>query len=241
MHQQGLFRTVSKHTCLIHLSSFPYSVYSRFDPQYSQPDYWLQQAQHYAEQAARATMGAADDTVDGGAPEAPAVHAAVEEGVAPDSLEARIAALGNLGEFQADVQEEQGEAKKGGTEGGKKAGSDEEGPKVDLDTRLKMLMKGPQTSMPAFLLQELNNSESEEEKAEDDVAKELEEANAAGAKSMFPLLPDEVPLSRPPSPFLTAAHYLSCHKESVEERRRARIRGSRRGRGGEGRAGAQAQ
>ena len=205
---------------------------TRFDPQYSQPDYWLQQAQHYAEQAARATMGAADDTVDGGAPEA--VPAALEEGAAPDSLEARIAALGNLGEFQADVQEEHGEAKKEGTEGGEKAGSDEDGPKVDLDTRLKMLMKGPQTSMPAFLLQELNNSESEEEeKAEDDVAKEVEEANAAGAKSMFPLLPDEVPLSRPPSPFLTAAHYLSCHKELVEERRRAREAEERaRGRSG---------
>ena len=195
-----------------------YSAYLRFDPQYSQPDYWLQQAQHYAEQAARASRGAADDVVDGGGSEALAVSAALEDGVASD------AAVCDLGEPKAEDKDEKGEVKKEGTEGGEEAGSDEDGPKVDLDTRLKMLMKGPQTSMPAFLLQELNNSESDDEKG-DDVAEEVkeeDEANAADAKSVFPLLPDELPLSRPPSPFLTASHYLNCHKESVEERRRAR-------------------
>ena len=194
----------------------PCPAYSRFDPQYSQPDYWLQQAQHYAEQAARASRGATDDNVDGDASDVPAVPTVLEEGV--------LSAAGDLGEPKAEVIDEKEEVKKEGLEDGAKAVSDEDEPKVDLDTRLKMLMKGPQTSMPAFLLQELNNSESDDEKG-DDVAKELkdvDEVNAGDAKSVFPLLPDELPLSRPPSPFLTATHYLNCHKETVEERRRAR-------------------
>lgn len=163
-------------------------------------------------------MGATDDIADGGVSEVPDVSAALEDGIASN------AAIVDVVEPKTEVKDETGEVKKEENADGAKAGSDEDGPKVDLDTRLKMLMKGPQTSMPAFLLQELNNSESDDEKG-DDVAEEVkeeDEANAADAKSVFPLLPDELPLSRPPSPFLTAAHYLNCHKESVEERRRAR-------------------
>ena len=39
--------------------------------------------------------------------------------------------------------------------------------KVDLDTRLKMLMKG-KANMPSFLLNELNGSEEDDEEDEED-------------------------------------------------------------------------
>ena len=189
--------------------------YSRFDPQYSQPDYWLQQAQQYAEETLRGTMGLTNDSVDRNVPDAPTASATAVDGAA--------AAAGELVDPKAEVNDDKGDVKKEEREGGAEAGgSDEDGPKVDLDTRLKMLMKGPQTSMPAFLLQELNNSESDGgggEKGEEEAVKRVKEEEV---QSVFPLLPDELPLSRPPSPFLTATHYLNCHKESVEERRRAR-------------------
>ena len=68
--------------------------------------------------------------------------------------------------------------------------------------------------------QELNNSEEDKGEEEEEAAKQRVKEEAE-VQSVFPLLPDELPLSRPPSPFLTATHYLNCHKESVEERRKS--------------------
>lgn len=95
---------------------------------------------------------------------------------------------------------------------------------VDLDTRLKMLMKDKTGAMPAFLMEELNGSESEAEEGEakddDEVALMASQmARHEDLKQFFPLLPDEIPLERAPSPFLTPDHYLEAHKEFLRERR----------------------
>ena len=77
---------------------------------------------------------------------------------------------------------------------------------IDLDTRLKMLMKDKTGAMPAFLLQELSGSDNESEKDAEALA-----AAAAAAKSVIADGnvddDDEAPLSRPPSPFLSPEHY----------------------------------
>ena len=120
---------------------------SRFDPQYSQPDYWLQQAQHYAEQALRtSTLQHDDAALDGTAPDAfpgQELSGTASASAADDEIPGEV--------VKEEVKDEKGDVKKKEEE--TEDGDDEDGPKVDLDTRLKMLMKGPQTSMPAFLLQ----------------------------------------------------------------------------------------
>ncbi len=165
-------------------NSGAYQHSAGFDPQYSEPDYWLQQAQHYADQAA-------------------GLRASFEGGPQAESMDDADGASAK----PKDEKEE-------GEESGSDDGNDH---KVDLDTRLKMLMKGPQSSVPAFLLQELHNSETEEEEIKEEAAPA---AVSADGQSVFPLHADERPLSRPPSPFLSAAHYLESHKEWLEERRK---------------------
>ena len=70
---------------------------------------------------------------------------------------------------------------------------------VDLDTRLKMLMKDKTGAMPAFLLQQLSGSDNDSDK----------EGDALTSKRITKELDDDdvTPLSRPPSPFLSADHY----------------------------------
>ena len=158
-----------------------------FDPQYNHPDYWLQKAQQFAAAAAAAATTSTGTVV----PEV------VTDNVVNDAMQTDEAA-------KTSDQEEKGE-------------SEGEDHKVDLDTRLKMLMKDRSGTMPAFLLEELNGSESEVEEGE---TKDTSESQQAPSASVFPLQPDEVPLSRPPSPFLSPETYLQCHQDWVSEKRR---------------------
>jgi hypothetical protein len=77
---------------------------------------------------------------------------------------------------------------------------------LDLDTRLKLLMKDKTGAMPAFLLQELNSGSDNESD------KEVEKlSNKKSVEQLVQLEDDDSdsPLSRPPSPFLSAEHYYA--------------------------------
>ena len=85
---------------------------------------------------------------------------------------------------------------------------------VDLDTRLKMLMKG-KANMPSFLLNELNGSEEEdeEEEADGEVTNAMNNIDINSQKPQTPaVFVPEPPLSRAPSPFLSEEKYKSCHE-----------------------------
>lgn len=87
---------------------------------------------------------------------------------------------------------------------------------VDLDARLKMLMKDKSSAVPAFLLDCLQ-SEEEEEEVEQEV--ESTAANNLNQNSYSPSscpIEELKPLSRAPSPFLSRDHYLNCHEEQVK-------------------------
>ena len=259
-----------------------------FDPQYSQPEYWLKQAKMYtagANSAAAATSrSASQDSSDSAAASAAAAAATGAEGPSdyPPSASSSSSGLPvppppppslmhppppdllkdlNLGALTGGVDDD-GEAdgevaaamagaeqssnqvavstKSEGDRGDDAGQEEEDDHKVDLDTRLKMLMRDKSGAMPAFLLTELNDSDNEDEE-EEKRKKEEEEAKAKTevkaevehgeynayyeqqqkppASVVFPLHADEVPLSRPPSPFLSTKEYLKCHTEWVAERR----------------------
>ena len=93
---------------------------------------------------------------------------------------------------------------------------------IDLDTRLKMLMKDKTGAMPAFLLQELNSGSDESDKETD-----------KKSKSKVPDLKEEedpdAPLSRPPSPFLSAEHYYANLKNRTKKKSGLGSRNSKSG------------
>ena len=92
---------------------------------------------------------------------------------------------------------------------------------VDLDTRLKMLMKGGISSaVPAFLLEGVGKSDDENVEVEDELAKI--DLNKDKQKSKYELI--KKPLSRPPSPFLSEKIYLEAHKEWLAEEKAERKR-----------------
>ena len=79
---------------------------------------------------------------------------------------------------------------------------------LDLDTRLKLLMKDKTGAMPAFLLQELNSgsdNESEKEAEKSPNKKSVEQIGKLEEDEEE----DDSPLSRPPSPFLSDEHYFA--------------------------------
>lgn len=154
---------------------------------FTDADYWMQRAQQYASQGQ-----------------------ALAQKIAAESEQ-----LGEEAAVNPEDQQQEGSVKGSEDEAPEEGEAEEEGNdhNMDLDTRLKMLMKDRSGAMPAFLLEELNQSESDGE------AKEDHDGEKTVPSDMFPLLPDEVPLSRAPSPFLSADHYLRSHKEWVAERR----------------------
>ncbi len=95
---------------------------------------------------------------------------------------------------------------------------------IDLDTRLKMLMKDKTGAMPAFLLQELNSGsdESDKETSTDKKSK----SKVVDAKDDDD--PD-APLSRPPSPFLSAEHYYANLKNRTKKKSGMGSRNSKSG------------
>ena len=98
--------------------------------------------------------------------------------------------------------------------------NDEDDHQVDLDTRLKMLMKGKAgAAMPSFLLDELNGSEGEEE-SEGEIKDIVSKSNNDHLVPELPptFTPDPI-LSRPPSPFLSESHYQKCHDAWQNDKR----------------------
>ena len=97
--------------------------------------------------------------------------------------------------------------------------NDEEGDhQVDLDTRLKMLMKGKAgAAMPSFLLDELNGSENEEE-SEGEIKDEKSRTDIL-VPELPPIFQPDPLLSRPPSPFLSEEHYQKCHESWQNDKR----------------------
>jgi len=90
---------------------------------------------------------------------------------------------------------------------------------LDLDTRLKLLMKDKTGAMPAFLLQELNSGSDNESD------KEVEKlSNNKSVEQLVKLEDDDSdsPLSRPPSPFLSAEHYYANLKNRPKKNSAAR-------------------
>eukprot|EP00095_Tigriopus_kingsejongensis_P000095 maker-scaffold1877_size25834-snap-gene-0.7 protein:Tk00095 transcript:maker-scaffold1877_size25834-snap-gene-0.7-mRNA-1 annotation:"hypothetical protein AND_009677" len=181
---------------------------THFDPNYNQPEYWLQQAQSYA---AAASVHAAQLTTQPSDPAPP-----------PHLLALPVPTEITASAIEAGLKVESNEIPPDGAAVGAGEGEHEDEHKLDLDTRLKMLMKDK--SVPAFLLQEFNAaSESESEKEAENPAPQVEDGTNNGGgdlPNVFPLQPDEVPLDRAPSPFLSSDHYLACHKAWVAEKRR---------------------
>ncbi len=96
---------------------------------------------------------------------------------------------------------------------------------MDLDTRLKMLMKGKAGSaMPSFLLNEINGSDEEDEDEEgqikeDDLKNIDSEVNNLNLTDKNPEeFQVQVQLSRAPSPFLSQSHYNACHEAWENQR-----------------------
>ena len=192
-------------------------------PQYNQlgTDYWVQQAQQYAAQAAKAlettevALSSAEDSSSAPAkqPPPPPIISQMPLDELPPGVLADIG-QGSDDEMASGDNDDGGVGAEGSDSGGEH--------KVDLDTRLKMLMKDK--TVPAFLLEELNNSDEEEEEGE---------AKSDGEPEAEPVdpntVPGETPLDRPPSPFLSSTHYLECFKEWQEEFAESLKKGKRTG------------
>ncbi len=227
-----------------------------FDPQYSDPEYWLKQAQMYTAsgttQRSASQESEAEAVSSRVAPPPPEISSQnSSEGSSglppppPLPLQTPLASrlqnfdLSSLGmgddggdtldqEVAAAMEASSHPSSMAVNNQGDESDADE--PKVDLDTRLKMLMKDKTGTMPAFLLDEFDGSESGEEQAEEEKPDSTIPDNHMNYQDkvknvppvvVFPLQPDEIPLSRAPSPFLSTKVYLQCHTEWVADRRRA--------------------
>ena len=87
---------------------------------------------------------------------------------------------------------------------------------VDLDTRLKMLMKDKSSAVPAFLLESLQSEEEEEEAVQEVETTATNNLNQNSYSPSSCLIEEVKPLSRAPSPFISRDHYLNCHAEQVK-------------------------
>ena len=86
--------------------------------------------------------------------------------------------------------------------------------KLDLDTRLKMLIKNT-PNLPSFLV----DLQSDEEKG-----KSEEDTEVAEVSKEPPQYKEELPLSRAPSPFLSEEAYMQNYQANLEEQRAAHNR-----------------
>ena len=133
----------------------PYPTDDRYHPTIFNPNYWQQQAQQYV---ALQQPPPPSVTSSSSAPTATAAAAMSSSSNMPPSevmMETVSSAEDQLNDdFQEDFNEEQA-----------KSGDDDESDhQVDLDTRLKLLMKGKAGgAMPSFLLNELNGSEDDDD------------------------------------------------------------------------------
>ena len=218
-----------------------------YDPQYNQPDYWQLQAQQWKAKQAGANGDPSSTTIAPPLPIPPHLqnhhshtstppHASSSTNKltsnqsdhhTPPSMSRNDSPLLDSSSRDKSVEKEEENAAKTLDHS------------VDLDTRLKMLMKDKSSAVPAFLLESLIGEE-EEEKAEEEVETSVNnEDNNASSPISF----EEIkPLSRAPSPFLSRDHYLNCHSENVrierekyEKEMSQRSAQKRRGRRGGGR------
>ena len=118
-----------------------------------------------------------------------------ETKVNPDFWAEAAAKFAARSDFLDDSNQLGDDALEAVTEG---EGGDEDSRNLDLDTRLKMLMKNKDANMPAFLIP----SDSSDEDP---------------AQPSAPPVPveDTRPLSRAPSPFLSHEAYLASHRDTL--------------------------
>lgn len=219
------------------------------------PEYWLQQAQQFAAQAQKHSSRANSQDSDQGLPPLPpslhhprlheqqqmssphvphVQHIPAPLGEPPD-LHQDLAGSPPPGNNEDEggggglnlIPSSSGQLATAALNNSDDGGDSDSNNKVDLDTRLKMLMTSGPDNIPAFLQFDKSDSESEQEEEKPALVEEEMEAlappqylvTAAHLSQMFPLEPDEVPLSRPPSPFIGTEEYHQCHKQWLEEKR----------------------
>ncbi|KAL1128908.1 hypothetical protein AAG570_013442 [Ranatra chinensis] len=106
--------------------------------------------------------------------------------------------------------------------------------KLDLDTRIEMLLKGKGMggSHPSFLQIIGNDSDEEDEEVTTKNRKKVDKKNSRKETNNYiddlpsssPPESSDQPLSTPPSPFLSQEIYLECHRQAIEKSRLARQR-----------------
>ncbi len=200
---------------------------SRFNQ--ADPRYWQEQAERYASQ----------QTVEDNSS---VMMDKKEPDVKEDSITERLtnSIPDQLQSLMNKVEKDEGGDVVAALEDGEDGG-DSDDHKVDLDTRLKMLMKGQAGAMPAFLLDELaadaSDDEDDKEMAEINnrqVPDPRRQQNGPSSSQVHQQQQQQQqqrqeleepkpfeewqPLSRPPSPFLTRDQYLSCHQDWQHER-----------------------
>ena len=210
-----------------------------YDPQYNQADYWQLQAQQWKAQQAGANGEPSSTTIAPPLPIPPHLQNHPSMGSTPPPPASSSKQLTphhsdhhtppSLSRTDSPLLDKDsknnksGDPKDGNSSRDKSVEKEEPSAaktldhSVDLDTRLKMLMKDKSSAVPAFLLESLQ-SEEEEEQVEQEVETLVENGNQDSlnnhAPSPFPL--EELkPLSRAPSPFLSKDHYLNCHSEYI--------------------------
>ena len=156
----------------------PYPNDDRYHPTIFNPNYWQQQAQQYVAMQ----QPPPPVTSSTGAPTAAsAMSASSNMPIPSDVMETVSSAEDQLNDdFQDDFNNDEDQM------GAKSGGDDESDHQVDLDTRLKLLMKGKAGgAMPSFLLNELNGSEDDDDDDDNNSDKEIQQIMGTGGKNHF--------------------------------------------------------
>ena len=210
-----------------------------YDPQYNQADYWQLQAQQWKAKQAGANGDPSSTTIAPPLPIPPHLqnHHSMGSTPPPASSSKQLTphhsdhhtppSLSRTDSPLLDKDSKNnksGDPKDGNSSRDKSVEKEEPSAaktldhSVDLDTRLKMLMKDKSSAVPAFLLESLQSEEEEEEQVEQEVETVVNNGNQDSfnnhTPSPFPL-EEFKPLSRAPSPFMSRDHYLNCHSEYV--------------------------
>ena len=205
-----------------------------YDPQYNHPDYWQLQAQQWKAKQAGANGDPSSTTIAPPLPLPPHLQNHHSHSSTPPHASSSTKQLTphhsdhhtppSLSRTDSPLLDKEnkfnkpGDLHDGTSSRDKSVDKDDESAtktldhSVDLDTRLKMLMKDKSSAVPAFLLESLQSEEEEEQ-----VEQEVETvANNEDNHTSSPIVFEETkPLSRAPSPFLSRDHYLNCHSEYV--------------------------
>ena len=213
---------------------------TQYDPQFNQANYWQEQAQRYAMQAANGDKASSSSSaplpipphlqhqqnVMGTTP--PSISSSSKQHATPHEADHFTPpTLSRTGSplLDKDAKNDEIKERKLVKDG---SGENEEDSKeskacdhsVDLDTRLKMLMKDKSSVVPAFLFESLQADEEEEEvETANDEANNSMNQNSSDIQcspSTYNAIENMKPLSRAPSPFLSQEHYLHCHNERIQ-------------------------